>query len=171
MTTDTGSVVRRQLSLFLSAEDATPIEQLRAVLDPIQFHLIPAHITLCREDELEALEPVIARLQGSSCRSLQFKFARPIGFAGHGILMPCIDGLAEFQQFREYLLGSCQIKTPQPHLTLAHPRNPKAAGNDLHYALQQTRYQPMPYPVTITRISLIEQVAMTPWRVLANYAL
>jgi hypothetical protein len=171
MTDKGAATTRRQLSLFLSAAVAGPIEQLRSVLDPIQFQLIPAHITLCREDELAALEPVIARLQVSSCRSLHFKFGRPIGFAGHGILMPCIDGLAEFQRFREYLLGSCQIKTPLPHLTLAHPRNPKAAGNDLHYAVQQTRYQPMPYPVTITKVCLIEQVAMTPWRVLADYAL
>jgi hypothetical protein len=44
--------VRKQLSMYDPSGAAQDIEAVRKVVDPIQNSLIPAHITLCREDEL-----------------------------------------------------------------------------------------------------------------------
>ena len=51
---------RRQASLFLS--DQFQIESLRLRYNPIQARLIPAHVTLCREDEVTDWDLVRARL-------------------------------------------------------------------------------------------------------------
>jgi|GEM_PF-3988953 len=45
---------RRHLILFVPAGITASIEALRRFVDPVQHSLIPAHVTLCREDELEA---------------------------------------------------------------------------------------------------------------------
>ena len=39
------------------------IEKIRAELSPDQFKLIPARITLCREDEIKPIEKIIERIQ------------------------------------------------------------------------------------------------------------
>jgi hypothetical protein len=46
---------RAQLTLFAAGSVAEGIEEVRKVLDPAQFNLIAAYVTLCREDELEGL--------------------------------------------------------------------------------------------------------------------
>jgi hypothetical protein len=68
---------------------------------------------------------------------------------------------------REYLLDSKNIKNQMPHITLAHPRNPKSAGNLLSAAAA------LPDVITINfpAIYLIEQKAIAPWRILARYHL
>ena len=48
---ETGMGVRRQLTLFLAGEMAAAVEAVRRVVDPEQYRLIPAHVTLCREEE------------------------------------------------------------------------------------------------------------------------
>ena len=42
---------RIQLTLFVPPPNAELIESVRRLVDPIQHQLIPAHVTLCREDE------------------------------------------------------------------------------------------------------------------------
>ena len=46
---------RKQLTLFLEASEAESIERIRKEFNPKQFALIKSHITLCREDEIEAV--------------------------------------------------------------------------------------------------------------------
>lgn len=70
-----------------------------------------------------------------------------------------------FTQLREYLLGSSDIRVQRPHLTLAHPRNPKAPGNSLTFAASQVN----PGPVCFTSIFLIEQIDSLPWQILESY--
>ena len=44
-------MIRRQLSLYVAEPEASMLEALRLVLDPVQQALIPAHATLAREGE------------------------------------------------------------------------------------------------------------------------
>ena len=59
--------IRKQLTLFLENSNEI-IEDLRAKYNHEQFNLISAHITLCREDEIEQIEKIIDRM-----KSIQFK--------------------------------------------------------------------------------------------------
>jgi 2'-5' RNA ligase len=158
---------RKQLSMFVPADAAKDIEHVRKAVDPVQSRLIPAHITLCREDELTDLPVVESRLANIAFRPLILRFGRPEIFSGHGLLLNCIAGAEGFRSLREYLLGSKNIREQKPHITLAHPRNPKAVGNSLDFAMQL----PELIEITFPTIYLIEQETGGPWRVLERFTL
>jgi predicted acetyltransferase len=160
---------RRQLSLYVPSDAAAAIEAVRRVVDPIQSGLIPAHVTLCREEELGRLSEseLLERLTDPGLKPVTLRFGRPEGFSGHGILLPCIGGVGEFRSLRERLLGSTEIREQQPHITLAHPRNAKASGNSLTGAAGL----PESLSITFSTVRLIEQEGGQPWKVLGTFEL
>ncbi len=160
---------RIQLTLFVAPPAADILEPLRRTLDPVQSRLISAHVTLCREDELVDLstEEIGTRLKKAPHGQLTLTFGMAQVFSDHGVLLPCVEGEVEFQALRKIVLGSQGTRKHEPHLTLAHPRNPRAPGN-IPAALLNV---PSSLSVTFTTVSLISQQAREPWRVLAEYAL
>jgi hypothetical protein len=87
-------VIRRQLTLFLSGERAAAVEAVRRVVDPVQYRRIPAHVTLCREEELAefSLAEVEGRLAAGPARRITLDFGRAEHFSGHGIQLRCVAG-------------------------------------------------------------------------------
>jgi 2'-5' RNA ligase len=158
---------RKQLSLYVPPEAAREIEAVRRVVDPIQSSLIPAHVTLCREDELGDLAAVRARLRAAPFGPLTLRFGRPAASAGHGLLLECVGGEERFRALREYLLAPGRVREQRPHLTLAHPRNPKAEGNSLSNASALPELIELTFP----NVYLIEQEGRRPWRPLEKYEL
>lgn len=160
-------IVRRQLSLYASGGDTAVIERLRERLDPVQFALIPAHVTLCREEDLADVDEVglDQRLRGA--RRLALRFGAAQSFSTHGILLPCIEGEAEFQALRACALGRLVTRTQSPHITLAHPRNPKAPDNRPEVAASLGAGRRCEF----NRVNLIEQIAGGPWRTLRSWSL
>lgn len=159
--------MRKQLSMFVPPGGATEIEDVRRLLDPIQHGLIPAHITLCREDELADLSVTQQRLNNIPLPPLTLRFGKPEIFSGHGVLLHCVEGEDAFRALREYLLDSKDIHTQRPHITLAHPRNPKAPGNTLDHAARLREGITITFPA----VFMIEQVGSAPWRVLSEHQL
>ena len=161
---------RRQLSLYVPRSEGALLEAVRRVLDPVQAGLIPAHVTLCREDELgqvSALE-IETRLRMAAAEPVTLGFGRPVSFEGHGLLLPCVAGEQAFHQLRIEVLGVTSIRRHAPHITLAHPRNPPPAKGSLVDAVAL----PENLSFTFTTIFSIEQVGATlPWRVLREFAL
>ena len=156
--------LRTQLCLYVPDAQASALESVRRVVDPVQSRLIPAHVTLCREDELALVEPaaLATRLAALPAWPLTLEFGKAEAFHEHGILLPCIGGEREFRVLREHLLGSRAIRRHAPHITLAHPRNPKAAGN----CLANASVLPDALAITFTRIRRIQQQGAAPWQVL-----
>ena len=138
---------------------AATLEPIRQRLDPVQHGLIGAHVTLCREDELA--ESPLARLRGlvPLPSAITLTFGAPVGFDAHGVLLPCIDGSTEFHRLRAAVLASTAIRQHAAHITLAHPRNPRAPGNTTPGEISLAT----PLRVTFGTISLIEQVDGGPW--------
>lgn len=159
--------IRKQLSMYVPSSAAKDLENVRKVVDPIQRSLIPAHITLCREDELGDLSQLKGRLGNIPFKPLTLSFGKPEVFSGHGLLLNCVAGEDEFRLLREYLLDSKNIRNQKPHMTLAHPRNPKSTGNSLGNASRLSEVIKITFPT----ISLIEQEGSEPWRVLERYEL
>lgn len=159
--------IRRQLSLYVPEPQRAAIDALRAALDPVQHALIPAHVTLCREDEIADIDAdaLAERLAGAA--PITLRFGAPERFAGHGILMPCVAGEAEFHALRQQVLGRSDVRRASPHLTLAHPRNPRAPGNDLANAMA------LHGGITLRfeQAHLIEQIDGGAWRNLATFDL
>lgn len=159
--------IRRQLSLYVPEPQRSTIDAVRAVLDPVQHALIPAHVTLCREDELAAIDEATLAVRLAVAAPITLRFGAPVHFDGHGILMPCVEGEPGFHALRQHVLGRDEIRRASPHLTLAHPRNPVAPGNDLANAAS------MQNSVTLRfdRVHLIEQVDGGVWQTLATFDL
>lgn len=151
--------MRRQLSLFVPAAPAVALEALRARLDPVQHALIPAHVTLARDDELEGLAPddIAARLRNAG--PITLKFAAPEAFDGHGVWLPLAEGDEAFQALRRRALGREDVREARAHVTLAHPRNPRAEGNvrDVWAAW------PGGFEATFVAVQWIEQIDRAPW--------
>ncbi len=161
--------LRRQLTLFVSDPARATLEAIRARLDPVQHRLIPAHVTLCREDELAAysVDELGARCREVRPAPITLTFGAPEPFDGHGVLLPCIAGQPEFQRLRVALLGTDQIRAHRPHITLAHPRNPRAPENlPATWASLNT-----PITMTLTRLALIEQHGASAWETLFEIVL
>lgn len=161
--------MRTQLSLYAPSSSAGVIESARRLLDPVQAELIPAHVTLCREDELDSVDiaSLEAMLQASKAEPITLKFGRVEVFQGHGLLLPCIEGEAQFLKLRQLVLGSTAIRHHAPHITLAHPRNPRAIANQsINHALV-----PVGLTITFDRLHVIQQTAASAWQVLAELKL
>ncbi len=160
---------RTQLTLFVPDPIRIRIEAVRQVLDPEQHRLIPAHVTLCRDDELAALPADLIRLQFAvgDTAPITLRFAGPQVFDGHGILLPCNSGSDAFHALRAQILGAGGLRRAEPHITLAHPRNPKAPGNSIANAAAVASGM----MIRFRTASLIEQVDGEPWKVVEEFGL
>jgi 2'-5' RNA ligase len=160
------SGVRHQVSLYVPKRAAIALEAVRRQLDPIQYRLIPSHVTLCRDHETSTLT---ASDVSSALRfgPITLTFGRAETFDGHGIRLPCVAGEEPFARLRERLLGPVSVRREAPHITLAHPRNPRSQRYDLDVALGLPAQINIAFPVAL----LIEQTNGEPWRVLERYRL
>jgi 2'-5' RNA ligase len=160
---------RIQLSLYVPQSASAELETVRGVLDPVQASLIPAHVTLCREDEIQDLDPSVlrSRLAAPEATPVTLRFGPPEQFHGHGVMLPCVAGEPEFKSLRQWVLGSLAVRHQAPHITLAHPRNPKSARN----ALSDLPTLPNGIVITFNVVSRIQQDGIAPWQVLEQYTL
>jgi 2'-5' RNA ligase len=161
--------IRSQLSLFVPTDVGGRIEAVRRMVDPEQRRLIPAHVTLCREDEVAALrlEDIASRLGECPRGHVTLQFGAPERCLEHGILLPCLGGTPAFNALRECILGPLFVRPLTPHMTLAHPRNPKVPGNELTSAASLRDG----LTVTFTDIQFIEQADNAPWVVRRTFPL
>lgn len=150
-----------------------PLTQRRSTrcavcLDPVQASLIPAHVTLCREDELDDVSPAELgfRFSVDIVWPIGLSFGPPQMFHGHGVLLPAVGDQSAFQSLRRIALGKETVRAHAPHLTLAHPRNPKASGN----TAASVRLAPGGLHITFTDAVLIEQTNGGKWHVLERFA-
>lgn len=152
---------RRQLTLFVPTTSSAEIESVRRRLDPIQAALIAAHVTLCREDELVDLdvEAMLERVRTWDAGPIRLGFGVPRRFSGHGVLLPCEQGTDDFHRLRQWILDDRGARHHDAHITLAHPRNPRAPTN-VDAALAEV---PSTLHVTFPSVAVIEQVDGGPW--------
>lgn len=164
-------IIRKQLTLFLSDSSSHAIEDIRRRFNPIQYDLIAAHVTLCREDEIE---PIHAKLQNIESirmnRPVTIEFGPAERFAaGKGVLIPAKPGPVEFYELRKRILrlSDVEIHEQIPHITLMHPRN--STCTDAIY--DQIREYQLPGILSFDKISLIEQRNGERWKIIRQYSI
>jgi len=98
--------IRKQLTLFIEESNET-IEKIRADFNPEQHNLIPAHITLCREEEIKQIDDIIERIKSISLKKpILIELKEVERFAnGKGVLIPVSDKNTEFRELRKSVLG------------------------------------------------------------------
>jgi 2'-5' RNA ligase len=161
---------RKQLTLFVHPKDAVQIEEIRANYNPVQYQLIPAHVTLCREDEIEPLAEIITRIQAIALeKPLEIEFTHVERFSdGKGVFMPCVENYEAFTALRKAVLGTAILPKKQvPHITLMHPRN--AMCTDALF--EQIKKIELPNTLSFSTISLIEQKNGGIWKILQEFDL
>ncbi len=147
---------RRQASLFL--HDQFQIESLRLRYNPVQARLIPAHVTLCREDEVTDWDEVRTRLESLSPFEIQLQFGEPVR-EDNFVFLPVIEGCDRFHEFRCAILGD-DARRHVPHVTMIHPRN--GTCTDQIFADISATVSPFQY--TFTEVMLIEQEGDGVWK-------
>lgn len=161
---------RRQLTLFVDEKQSAAIESIRQKLNPQQYRLIKAHVTLCREDEIEPIENVLHNLTNQILPKIVICFGGVIRFSDdNGVLLPANDNLHSFRTLRSQILHAI-IETPrnhEPHITLMHPRN-STCTDDI---FQQISKVILPAVITFEKISLIEHIAQEPWKIIQEFDL
>jgi hypothetical protein len=142
---------------------------MRRSLDPVQASLIAAHVTLCREDEIEDINPslLLNRVGSWEAGPVTLTFGHPARFNGHGVLLPCEHGSGAFKRLRQWLLQDQAAREHSAHVTLAHPRNPRSAGNT-DDALASC---PAGLEFRFGSVALIEQKGYEPWRLIQEATL
>lgn len=156
---------RRQATLFLS--NATQIEHFRRRFSPYQARLISAHVTLCREDEVENWVVIRARLDALP-REVTLEFGPPRR-DGDLVYLPGNDINGDFRVLRSFLLAgqSDQVRDHAPHITLIHPRNGKCT--DEIWTEIETEIKPFVY--TFSEASIILQSNGGVWETLQSFPL
>lgn len=161
--------IRRQLTLFVEPIDAGIIEKVRQEFNPVQFELIRAHITLCREDEIENLEKVISNIISLPQTEIIIEFEKVERFDnGKGLFLPAINDI-DFSNLRRIVLKDIleNPRSQRAHITLMHPRNSTCTDQ----ILKQVGMLNLPSKLKFKKISLIEQENSEPWKILREFNL
>jgi len=164
--------IRRQLTLFAEPKDAKPIEQVRQQFNPRQFKIIKAHVTLCREDEIENLEKVISNLFSltKTQQNIFIEFGKATRFDnGKGLFLPAINDTEEFHNLRRLaLIGLIDNPRKQEaHITLMHPGNSTCTDA----IFKQIEKINLPVKLNFKKISIIEQKNGGEWKILQEFNL
>lgn len=161
---------RIQLTLFIDGNETDEIERIRKTYNPEQYNLIKAHVTLCREDELEQIEKVLQNLKTLDHAGITIDFENPIRFSnGKGVLLPVFGTNKLFQELRNKILRGI-IENPrvhEPHITLLHPRN-AACTDEIFQQIEKSRF---PKKIAFKKISLIEQEQGMKWEIIKEFEL
>lgn len=161
---------RRQLTLFVSPSNARIIEEIRRQFNPVQFSLIAAHLTLCREDELPEMTSLLEKLNEFNEGKIHVDFGPPQRFAdGKGLFLPGNGQNKAFQQLREAVLGQFGgvTRIHHPHITLIHPRN----GTCTDEIFDLIKGYALPRRLVFERVTLIEQHDGGVWQQLHEWSL
>jgi hypothetical protein len=162
--------IRRQLTFFLEQNDTEIIEKVRQLFNPRQFELINAHITLCREDEIENIEQVILNISKLKEREIIFQLEKPKRFDdGKGVYIKILNGGKKFNNLRQKVLKGV-INNPRdqiPHITLMHPRN-SICTDDIFEKISNEKF---PASICFKKIYLIEQNNDEKWNVIKFFNL
>jgi 2'-5' RNA ligase len=161
---------RIQLTLFVDDKDSEAIEQIRSTFNPVQYDLIKSHVTLCRENELAALEKITKNLLTLNHDSINIHFGKVARFSGgKGVLIPAMGDHANFQSLRKSILKGI-FEEPgkmEPHITLMHPRN-SICTDDIFEQIQKVT---LPNMIEFRKISLILQENGDKWKVVKEFSL
>lgn len=161
---------RKQLTLFITEKHAETIEDIRGKYNPAQYALIKAHVTLCREDEIENISTIIESLESLSHKSIIINFDKIVRFSnGKGVLISATKINTEYHELREEILknANAKIKFHEPHITLMHPRN-STCTDEIFEKIKKCSF---PFALSFEKISLIEQILGQPWKILSEYYL
>ncbi len=153
--------VRRQATLYVPAPENHWIEELRSEFNRMQYQLIRAHATLCREDEVSNWDELESRLRSIGSFAIQQEFGTPIR-DGNLVYIPAIGNTDSFDAMRSTLLANGKIEPRKhfPHITLIHPRNGVCTDTIFNAIMKRCA----PFALSFQCVTLIQQSDGDAWQ-------
>lgn len=157
---------RRQATLYLDGPEQIGVEKIRERHNPVQSQLIRAHVTLCREDEVEDWQVLEERLIAIGQLDVALQFDKLVR-DGDLVYLASRKPASTFHQLRHRLLATDNVepRIHQPHLTLIHPRNGTCDADT--FASIESAFRP--FEALFQTVTLIEQENGGPWRDLKSF--
>ncbi|PVD51386.1 hypothetical protein DC498_14690 [Terrimonas sp.] len=160
--------MRRQLTLLVNKMYTKEIEAIRRKYNPVQYALINAHVTLCREDEIQDIQQILENLKNLNQKLITISFEKVERFSdGKGVLISAHEHNTGYHALRKKILENTnqEIRFPKPHITLMHPEN-STCTDEIFEEIQQLKF---PKTITFNIISLIEQFNTGKWKILQQF--
>jgi 2'-5' RNA ligase len=160
--------IRRQLTMFIGDHQSQDIEDIRKKYNPVQSRLIRSHVTLCREHELKNLDQIKENIKSLHLGSIFIHLDRVVRFSdGKGVMIHADEINPGYHHLRQLVLKNIgfEIKFPQPHITLMHPRN-STCTDEIFGEINKIS---IPKTLFFTEISLIEQEADNEWKIIRTF--
>ena len=151
---------QRQATLYLPLTDSTAIESVRSRFNRVQFDLIRAHVTLCREDEVSDWDKLASRLSNLGSIKVTLTFGMPVR-DNNLVYLPATGSTESYDALRRSLL-STRNSLPRkyhPHITIVHPRNGICSDS----VFDEISSHLKPFTTTFRSVTLIEQVDGETW--------
>jgi 2'-5' RNA ligase len=157
------ALIRRQVSMYLSG--VPDIVALRFRYNRAQAELIPPHVTLCREDEVDDWSALQIRIREILPVHVTLGFGGPVR-KENLVYLPAITGTRQFDELRSKLLSANgrEPRKHSPHITIIHPRN----GICTDEIFEEIALRIRPFAAAFRAISLIEQSDGGPWKQFAE---
>lgn len=155
---------RIQISLYFDEEESQELENIRKTYNLVQYHLIPAHITLCREEELKEIESLKNDLNNFKFEPFTIHLEKPKRVAeGKGVLLPVQEN-SNFLELRKLFIKDLNIGKDffEPHITLMHARNSECTDPIFKEIIKKD----LPKKLNVISIHLIEQINGGKWKIL-----
>ncbi len=154
---------RRQITLFVPQPACERIEAVRQRFNPIQYGLIAAHVTLCRDDEVTDWEMLHDRASELTEFELCLEFGAP-SRDGNFVSLSAVEN-AEFHQLRRWLLRNDNCRLSEPHITLIHPRNGTCSHQEYETICRMVGAITIRFPT----LTFIEKNGNSPWNRLVDF--
>lgn len=156
--------LRRQLSLFLPEPWRGVADAVRQRVDPQQHARIPAHVTLCRDEELESWVPVRNILATLPEINITLSFGNPMRLDDGCVMLPAIGDTSGYDGLRKKLLG-VNYRVHKPHITILHPRHAIGRMDDLVVLAAELPSVTLQFIEAVA----IEQINGGVWNVIERY--
>ena len=154
-----GNFDRRQITLYVPPSERTRIETYREQFNPVQFSLINAHVTLCRDDEVDEWSLLQERAQEIDSIGVSLEFGLPVKEANL-VYLPVIGSTDDFDQLRSQLLNNPNCRKQKPHITIVHPRNGVCSTDQFNSICDEFCE---PFTIQFPVLTFIEKHGDAPW--------
>ncbi len=157
---------RRQATLYLPLPWSICVESIRSQFNPVQFDLIRAHVTLCREDEVSDWVELASRLSKLGAIEVALDFGMPVR-EDNLVYLSSVGSTQSFDRLRHSILATDAFspRKHNPHITLIHPRNGICSDSTIDEITRQHK----PFSTIFHCVTLIEQDKAGRWQDLVTF--
>lgn len=155
---------RKQITLFVPEPFRSQIDPIRQRFNLVQYSLIAAHVSLCREDEVNDWATIQATARQITSINISLSFGTPTR-ENNLVYLPVVGSTNDFDELRRRILDDANCRKQQPHITLIHPRNGTCSIQQFELICELAKE----WTITFHNLTFIKKIGDSPWRNLCTF--